>query len=129
MSERYDNKFSKFLNGKGFYAVLALCLAGAGTAAYVAMETAATKAEQKQQQAASDISIASEWSFPQSEETARSQQGVKISSSQPSSSSSKQQSSPKPQSEAPAGSEQSAEQASLLKSSWSMPIEGDVFTP
>ena len=30
MPERYNNKFTKFLNGKGFYAVLALCLAGAG---------------------------------------------------------------------------------------------------
>ena len=50
MPERYDNKFTKFLNGKGFYAVLALCIAGAGTAAYIAMETAADKAQQQKQQ-------------------------------------------------------------------------------
>jgi len=129
MSERYDNKFTKFLNGKGFYAVLALCLAGAGTAAYIAMETAAERAEQKASPSPSDISIASEWTFPPSEETAGNQQGVKISSSQPSSSPSKQQSQQKPQPERSAGSEQSELPASLLKPSWSLPIEGEVFTP
>ena len=129
MSERYDNKFTKFLNGKGFYAVLALCLAGAGTAAYIAMETAAERAEQKAAPSPSDISIASEWTFPPSEETAGKQEGVKISSSQPSSSSSKQPSSQKQQQEDSAVSKQSEQQVSLLKPSWSLPIEGEVFTP
>ncbi len=129
MSERYDNKFTKFLNGKGFYAVLALCLAGAGTAAYIAMETAADRAEQKASPSQNDISIASEWTFPPSEETAGKQEGVRISSSQPYSSSSKQPSSQKQQSAASAESEQSELPASLLKPSWSLPIEGEVFTP
>ena len=129
MSERYDNKFTKFLNGKGFYAVLALCLAGAGTAAYIAMETAAEKAEQKASPSPNDVSIASEWTFPLSEETAGKQDGVKVSSSQPSSSSSKQPSSQKRQSEQADASKQSEQQASLLKPSWSLPIEGEVFTP
>ena len=129
MSERYDNKFTKFLNGKGFYAVLALCLAGAGTAAYIAMETAAEKAEQKATPSPTDISIASEWTFPPSEETAGKQEGVKISSSQPSSSPSKQQSSQKQQPADSDASKQSELPASLLKPSWSLPIEGEVFTP
>ena len=130
MPERYNNKFTKFLNGKGFYAVLALCLAGAGTAAYIAMETAANRAEQQKQQIVKPSqSVSSQWTFPQSEETAKEQHGVRISSSQPSSSSSKQQSSPSQPAAPSKDSEQPAEQASLLKSSWTMPIEGETFTP
>lgn len=130
MPERYDNKFTKFLNGKGFYAVLALCLAGAGTAAYIAMETAANRAEQQKQQVVEpNNTVISQWSFPQSEETAKEQHGVRISSSQPSSSSSKQQSSPSQPREQSVDSEQPDAQVSLLKSSWTMPIEGEVFTP
>ena len=130
MPERYNNKFTKFLNGKGFYAVLALCLAGAGTAAYIAMETAANRAEQQKQQIVKPSeSVSSQWTFPQSEETAKEQHGVRISSSQPSSSLSKPQSSPSQPAAPSADFEQPEEQVSLLKSSWTMPIEGEVFTP
>lgn len=130
MPERYDNKFTKFLNGKGFYAVLALCIAGAGTAAYIAMETAADKAQQQKQQIIEPSnSVASRWTFPQSEETAKEQHGVRISSSQPSSSLSKQQSLPSQPTEPSQDLEQPEEQVSLLKSSWTMPIEGEIFTP
>ena len=40
MSNHSENSFTRFLSGKGFYFVLALCLAGAGAAAYLAVETA-----------------------------------------------------------------------------------------
>ena len=129
MPEKYNNKFTKFLNGKGFYAVLALCLAGAGTAAYIAMETAADKARQQPQPVLPSDSVASRWTFPQSEETAKEQHGVRISSSQPYSSLSKPQSSQSQQSVPQNDLEQPEEQVSLLRSSWTMPIEGEVFTP
>ena len=129
MPERYNNKFTKFLNGKGFYVVLALCLAGAGTAAYIAMETAADKARQQPEIIRPSDSVASRWTFPQSEETAKEQHGVRISSSQPSSSLSQPQSSPSQPAAPSADFEQPEEQVSLLKSSWTMPIEGEVFTP
>ena len=43
MSEFHPkNKFSKFMAGKGFYVALAVCVMGAGTAAWVAVTKPST---------------------------------------------------------------------------------------
>lgn len=126
MSEHYDNKFKGFLNGKGFYLVLALCLAGASAAAYIAMDTAADRAVQKQppQSLAAKQEIAS----PLLEAEGK-QQGVKVESSSASSSSSKEQSSSKPQSKPAAESKRSDVPVSFSGSSFELPIAGEVFNP
>ncbi|WMJ82631.1 peptidoglycan DD-metalloendopeptidase family protein [Oscillospiraceae bacterium LTW-04] len=133
MSDRSENKFTGFLSGKGFYVVLAFCLAGAGTAAYLAMETSTGDATVQPPAQSSTItrqhSAADEWNFPQLEEAAGKQDGVKIESSQPSSSSSKVQSSSSQPAERSTGSGQSGVPASSAKLSLTMPIEGEVFTP
>lgn len=130
MSEQYDNKFKGFLNGKGFYVVLALCLAGASTAAYMAMDTAADRAAKKSETSAvSRISQQEKAELPQLEEAAGKQEGVRIESSQPSSSRFVSQSSQKPQSKASAVSKQSEVPVSSAKISFALPIEGKVFTP
>ncbi len=133
MSDRSENKFTGFLSGKGFYVVLAFCLAGAGTAAYLAMETGTGDATVQPPTQPSTItreySAADEWNFPQLEEAAGKQDGVKIESSQSSSSSSKAQSSSSQPAERSTGSGQSGVPASSAKLSLTMPIEGKVFTP
>lgn len=133
MSDRSENKFTGFLSGKGFYVVLAFCLAGAGTAAYLAMETSTGDATVQPPIQSSTItreySAADEWNFPQLEEAAGKQDGVKVESSQPSSSSSKAQSSSSQPAERSAGSAQSGVPASSAKLSLTMPIEGKIFTP
>lgn len=133
MSDRSENKFTGFLSGKGFYVVLAFCLAGAGTAAYLAMETGTGDATVQPPTQPSTItreySAADEWNFPQLEEAAGKQDGVKIESSQSSSSSSKEQSSSNQPAERSTGSGQSGVPASSAKLSLTMPIEGEVFTP
>ncbi len=134
MSDRSENKFTGFLSGKGFYVVLAFCLAGAGTAAYLAMETGTGDATVQPPTQPSTISraysAADEWNFPQLEEAAgKKQDNVKVESSQPSSSSSKEQSSLSQPAERSTGSGQSGVPASSAKLSLTMPIEGEVFTP
>lgn len=130
MSERNENKFTRFLNGKGFYAVLALCIAGAGAAAYLAMDSAANRVAQKPSpSAASSVTIDENVKFPRLEEAAGKQDGVKVESSRPFSSSSSAQSSPSQRQEASGGSKQSDVQASSAKLSLEMPLNGEVFTP
>ena len=130
MSDHYENKFTRFLSGRGFYIVLAFCLAGAGTAAYLAMETGNGDSVTSQPQSiAQSLPKAEEWNFPQLEEAAGSQGGIKVESSQPSSSSSKEASLSTPRSDAPAGSNQSGVPASSVKTSLVMPIDGEIFTP
>ncbi|MFV0497096.1 MAG: peptidoglycan DD-metalloendopeptidase family protein [Candidatus Fimivivens sp.] len=133
MSDHSENKFTGFLSGKGFYVVLAFCLAGAGTAAYLAMETSTGDATVQPPAQSSTItrqnSAADEWNFPRLEEAAEKQDGVKVESSQPSSSSSKGQSSSNQPAEHSTDSEQSGVPASSAKLSLTMPIEGEVFTP
>lgn len=134
MSDRSENKFTGFLSGKGFYVVLAFCLAGAGTAAYLAMETSTGDPTVQPPTQPSTItreySAEDEWNFPQLEEAAgKKQDDVKVESSQPSSSASEAQSSSNPSVERSTASGQSGVPASSAKLSLTMPIEGEVFTP
>ncbi len=132
MSDRSENKFTGFLSGKGFYVVLAFCLAGAGTAAYLAMESGtgdSTIPPTQPSTISRAQSAGDEWNFPRLEEAAgKKQDGVKVESSQSSSSSSKAQSSSSQPAEQSTGSAQSGVPASSAKLSLTMPIEGEVFT-
>ena len=87
MSEHYDNKFKGFLNGKGFYLVLALCLTGASAAAYIAMDSAADRAAREQAQQPKQM-VEQKAQSPLLEAQGK-QEGVKVESSPASSSSSK----------------------------------------
>lgn len=127
MSEHYDNKFKGFLNGKGFYLVLALCLTGASAAAYIAMDSAADRAAREQNQQPKQV-VEQKAQSPLLEAQGK-QEGVKVESSPASSSSSKSASSPKQQQKPAAESKQSDVPVSSAKSSFVLPIEGDVFTP
>ena len=131
MSDHYENKFTRFLSGKGFYVVLAFCLAGAGTAAYLAMETGTGNTKNPQSPASSIAQELpkEEWNFPQLEEAAGNQAGIKVESSQSPSSSSKAESSSSPATEQPVGSKQSGVPASSAKSLLTKPIDGEIFTP
>lgn len=103
MNKNNKSKFSGFLNGKGFYAALALCLVGAGTAAWVVVDK--TLGSITEPPAPSQISAESgeaSWGFPDTEETGKSKADIQISSD---SSSSEQTSSSSPE-PPPAAAEQ-----------------------
>ena len=80
MSNYSENSFTRFLSGKGFYFVLALCLACAGAAAYLAVATAPDPAVEAppQPNAVEQPGDAEEWLFPQFEEAGGNQSGVPI---------------------------------------------------
>ena len=64
-----DHKITRFLSGKGFYLVLALCLAGAGTAAWLAVNNTVGDVEQSKPQNIAQLPPQEEqWGFPQLEE-------------------------------------------------------------
>ena len=48
MNDSYNpkSKFSKFMAGKGFYIALAICVVGAGTAAWVAVDKTIDRIDQ-----------------------------------------------------------------------------------
>lgn len=138
MSDHYNpkSKFSKFLEGKGFYVALAICVVGAGTAAWMAVDKTITRMDDApsssiQQQAASQEPT---YGFPDLEEAGKAQSGVSVpsSSSAPSSSSTASASSSKAEPAAAEPSEPSAEvkaQPAPQNSSFVLPISGEIFGP
>jgi len=130
MSNHSENSFTRFLSGKGFYFVLALCLAGAGAAAYLAVETAPDAVTEPEPQPApiTQPGDHEEWTFPQFEEAAGSQPGVAVEKDRGAVSSSGESSSRQP---SPAQQKESAASempASSPKLSLIQPIDGEVFT-
>ncbi|WP_312644637.1 M23 family metallopeptidase [Hydrogenoanaerobacterium sp.] len=82
MSRSNKGKLASFLNGKGFYAALALCLVGAGTAAWVVVDKtlgSITDTPSASPQS-SVISEESSWGFPELEEAGKPKPNVEISS-------------------------------------------------
>ncbi len=139
MSDQYNpkSKFSKFLEGKGFYAALAVCVVGAGTAAWMAVDKTISRIDQ-----APSSSIAEQapkapqttYGFPDLEEAGKAQSGVSVtpSSSAPASSSTAAPSSPKTPSKDTVPSEPSAEvkaQPAPQNSSFVLPLSGEIFGP
>ncbi|HJF55664.1 M23 family metallopeptidase [Anaerotruncus colihominis] len=141
MNDSYNpkSKFSKFMAGKGFYIALAICVVGAGTAAWVAVDKTIDRIDQnnneiiEQQQTPSTASTPEPtYGFPDLEEAGKAQSGVGVDNSKPSASSSSSTASSSPSAAAPAASEPSAEvkaQPEPQPSSFILPLSGEIFAP
>lgn len=139
-------KFAKFMEGKGFYIALALCVVGAGAAAWVAVDKTMSRIDEsnnrvisQQQSPDAGASSAPQLGFPDLEEAGTAQSGVGVSS--PGSASS---SAPAASSSAPAPASSKAAAASQARSeesapantspepqplSYVMPLSGEIFNP
>ncbi len=124
------NSLSNFLNGKGFYAALALCLVGAGTAAWVVVDKTLGSITEPSAppEASSIVEEDASWGFPeQLEEAGKEKSGIEISSSS-SSSESTSSSSPEQSSAAPEPSEQQTLSLEPQISAFALPIKSaEVF--
>ena len=122
-----DHKITRFLSGKGFYLVLALCLAGAGTAAWLAVNNTVGDVEQSKPQNIAQLPPQEEqWGFPQLEEAGQTQSGIE----KPLPSSSQPQEQPSSSTEPAAsetGLEQSGEPVSSPKLQFVLPNNGEIF--
>ncbi|MEG1953933.1 MAG: M23 family metallopeptidase [Hydrogenoanaerobacterium sp.] len=79
MNRNDKGNFSNFLNGKGFYVALALCLVGAGTAAWVVVDkTLGSITEPPAAPQASEASEAKSWSFPSAEEAGKAKTDIEM---------------------------------------------------
>lgn len=121
MSEHSENKFARFSSGKGFYAVLAICLACAGAAAYLAMNTVKPQEQNltpAESAAPSRLQMTEQWDFPVASEPAQVvKEKVKVQEKKPE------------QSQSSTSQSEAAEAAAVQRFSLSMPLEGKVFTP
>lgn len=120
-------KFSSFITGKGFYAILAICLVGAGVAAWGAADRTLSNIrdsnEQIIDQGASEEEIS--WTFPE-QEAAKPDTTVPKSSGLPSSSLQQEPSSPEPD-EPTEPSEQQVLLPKRQTSAYSWPVKGRVI--
>lgn len=132
MNDNYNpkSKFSKFMEGKGFYIALTICVVGAGTAAWVAVDKTMTRIDTApspsiSQQATSEPS----YGFPDLEEAGKPQPGVSKPSSSSASSSSAASSSSKTASASSTPSVAAKAQPTPQPSSFVLPISGEIFAP
>lgn len=126
MSNYSENRLTRFLTGKGFYVVLALCLVGAGAAAYFAVGNSMQQPgpEPQGQLIAQETPQAEQWGFPQLEEAARSQPGVAVEpSSQPPASSEE----PAKPSAPASGQTQSKVPTAAQGTAFVLPVDGEIF--
>lgn len=129
-------KFSKFLSGKGFYAVLAFCLIGTGAAAWVAVDSTVNSISNENQKKTSSSTEISQnptvsqqsWGFPDENEQAEANVSDVPVTSQPESDSSSRSSSQQPVFYEPSEplSEQDVYQE-LQPDAFILPIESEVF--
>ena len=126
------SRLTKFLNGKGFYAALAICLVGAGVSAWMAVDQSIRNIAQQDPESylsssPSTVSFPSEPPF--SEEVGKDQSGVskpqQSQSSQPPASSSSSSQPSGSESAQPAGTPSSEVQ----KVSYILPLEGEILNP
>ena len=132
-------KLSRFLAGKGFYAALAVCVIGAGAAAWVAVDKTVDRIDESNRRAAQPGSQAASsapepsYGFPDLEEAGKAQSGVGVQrEKEPSSSSSSSTAaaSSSAASSAPeAPSVEAKAQPELEPSSFVLPISGEIFVP
>lgn len=117
-----NSKFTRFVNGKGFYIALAICLVAIGTAAYIAVNnTAGVLGNVKSESGASSQSITS--SIPNWDDNNSAKQTEKTVSGVPASTSSSSSSS---SSSASSASEKSKKKSTKLV--YTMPVNGTVAT-
>lgn len=118
--------FSKFAQGKGFYLALTICLIGAGTAAFVAVDKTISAIDENNQ------SVTDNFTPPLTEEAGKEQSGVSKAPASSSTSSSSSQlppiSSSQP-SKAPSSSSVQTPAANSQASSFVLPIKGAIITP
>lgn len=137
MNDSYDpkNKFSKFISGKGFYAALAVCVIGAGTAAWVAVDKTISRIDEGNnkviEQKAPEVPQEPTYGFPDLEEAGKAQNNiVNDKSSSSSSSSTASSSSQAAVAEQPEPSAEVKAQPTPPPSSFVLPIAGgEIFTP
>ncbi len=143
-----QNKFKRFIMGKGFYVVLALCLIGAGTAAWLsvgktlgAISNEGTSSQQEQvsqtqppersdaqhSAADNDKEDRREWNITELEPVDKPESGVPIESSEPSLPQQDSGSSQPQQSSQSGGSEQQALSPSSQKPAFRLPLSGEIF--
>lgn len=131
------SKFSKFMEGKGFYIALAICVIGAGTAAWVAVDKTMSRIDEsndrvisQQQSPSSNVSSSqAQFGFPDLEEAGKAQSGVNVPSSSSASSSTPASSSSAASSSAQEVSEQVAAQPAPQAASFVLPLSGEIFNP
>ena len=80
-----QSKFSRFLSGKGFYIALAVCLVGAGSAAWVAVDKTMGAVDLGQNSSISSSSTTQQggdmqWNYPDSDSVVNNESQVPISS-------------------------------------------------
>lgn len=127
-------KFSKFVSSKGFYIAIAVCLVGAGTATWLAVDRTITGIEDNNNQM---IESEQKWNeFPKLEEAEKRQTGEAKPSAEPrlqpesSQSSSSSSSGPSgPVSKPAANSDSSEAPASSPKLAYALPIKSEIITP
>lgn len=135
MNDSYDpkSKFSKFMAGKGFYIALAICVVGAGTAAWVAVDKTISRIDNSnsqilEQQQAPAAPQEPAYGFPDLEEAGKAQSDVKApsasSSSATASSSSQAASSAPEKPSAPVAAQPAPQQSSYV-----LPLSGEIFAP
>lgn len=130
-SNNEKSKFSKFLAGRGFYVALAVCVIGAGTAAWVAVDKTISRIDESNNQIMEQPPAAASeeptYGFPDLEEAGKAQSGVKTPSSSRSSSSTAPSSSSEPSQKPKVQSAGAAAQQELPPSSYVMPVSGEIF--
>lgn len=135
MNDSYNpkSKFSKFMAGKGFYVALAICVVGAGTAAWVAVDKTIDRIDDSNrqiidQQTASTAPKEPTYGFPDLEEAGKAQSGVNVPSTSPSSSTSSSSSSKAADKSLKPSAEVKA-QPTPQPSSFILPLSGEIFNP
>lgn len=145
MNDSYEpkTKLSKFLAGKGFYVALAICVVGAGTAAWVAVDKTLARIDDSNnsimEQQSPSSSPEAGYGFPDLEEAGKAQSDISITNTpEPtqkpkqapaSSSSSPASSSSKPSSTVSQPSTEVAGQPTPPQSSFVLPLSGEIFVP
>ncbi|MEM1485027.1 M23 family metallopeptidase [Oscillospiraceae bacterium PP1C4] len=134
MNDSYNpkSKFSKFMAGKGFYIALAICVVGAGTAAWVAVDKTIARIDDSNSQIIEQQSPSTTqepaYGFPDLEEAGKAEKDVKIPSTSPSS-----PTVPSSSSKAPTTASQPsaavAARPAPQPSSFVLPISGEIFAP
>ncbi len=128
-SDFQNGKFAKFIAGKGFYLLLAICLVGTGAAAWAAVNRTLSGPLESSLPPQDVSSEGVSWGFPLLEEAGRAQSDVALSSEDSASSETSPASSPAQQPSA-AASEPLAASASPQTSqpqAFVLPVNGEIF--